>query len=190
MKLLFAAILITHLVNAQHNWTDGVVVLTDNRVITGAISVAQDVLLMKEGNERVNVFPAYKISSFRFHDSTANINRHYLSLSHKERIFQTRYFYEIVVWGNTSVIRKEHQTVYKQTANADAEHFDYFVLLDQEIIPLKKFKVKAYPRLQSIHPSLAETVMQQKLNPNCLADAIRIVQLSNKKPYEISIAGL
>jgi len=190
MKILFAALLISHLANAQHKWNDGVAVLNDSQVIVGKISFNHTVLLAKQ-EDQVIVLPSHKIYSFRFYDAESNINRHYVSLPSYGSIFRTLYFYEVVVWGKTSVIRKQHNLINHQSKNGEADNFEYYVLLNEEMVPLKKFRSKVYPKLLSAYPfALEDLINQKKLNPNLPADAIRIIQFSNQHSQEISIAGL
>jgi len=190
MKILFAALLISHLVNAQYEWSDGVAVLNDSQVMVGKFSFAHDVLLTKE-EDRINVLPPHKISSFRFYDAQSNINRHYISLPSWGSLFRTPYFYEVVVWGSTSVIRKKNNLINHQSKNTEAENFEYYVLLDHEIIPLRKFRTKVYPKLLSACSfNLEDLIARKKWNPNLSSDAIRIIQFSNQNSQEISIAVL
>jgi hypothetical protein len=190
MKLIVAALLVVHLVNAQEKWSDGVAVLNNGEVITGKFAYNHDVLLSKAG-DHVDVLPSLKVKSFRFYDIQTNVNRHFVSLASSKNLFSTPYFYEVVVWGNTSVVRKQRHIVDYQSKNKEADHFDYFVLINRELIPLRKFRTKVYPRLLFLASfPLMEWVTQHKLNPNHQADAIRIIQQANKIPQEISIAGL
>src|SRR6478736_11674 len=178
MKILFVAFLISHLANAQQRWSEGVAVLSDSQVMVGKISFDHNVLLAKQ-EDQVTVLPSHKVNSFRFYDVESNINRHFVSLPSYRGIFPTSYFYEVVIWGNTSVIRKQHSIIDHQSKNKDADHFDYYVLFEREMIPFKRFRSKVYPKLISMSFSLENLVNQKKLNPNIPADVIRIVQLSN-----------
>lgn len=189
MKTLFVVLMVAQLANAQTKWSDGVVVLKDSHILTGKFSISHDVLLNQD-KDQVAVFPSHKVSSIRFYDASLNINRHFVSLSSQSNFFRTSYFYEVVVWGNTSVVRRKHQLVNYQSKNDEAENFDYFILLNKELVPMKKFRSKVYPKLLAGSSYLSDRVAAQNLNPNLAGDAIRIVQLSNKDIYDTSIAGL
>jgi hypothetical protein len=187
MKILLVALLVSHLAQAQYHWNEGVAVLNDRQVLTGEFSYAHSVLLARE-KQGVTVLPSHKVYSFRFYDAQADINRHYISLD--EPHSNTKCIFEVVVWGKTSIVRKEIPFINSIPSERKSSDFNYFAFIGNELIPLKKFRTKVYPKLLLVHSyPLQEFIRKQKLNPNHLADAIRIVQFSNKN-QDTSIAGL
>jgi len=174
---------------AQTPWNVGVVVLKDNRVIVGDVHYKSDVLLTRIGGE-ITVYPAHLVSSFRFYDAKENINRHYLSLRNPSFIFPVLDFYEVVTWGEVSVVRRDNYPLLSNSRNED--EYTYFSWYENELISLKKFRSHIYPHLAEQYPlQIKQLLTSQNLNPNHLPDAIRIVKFYNQQVHaRISIAAL
>jgi hypothetical protein len=189
VKLVLLFAVITTQTMAQTLWSSGVVVLEDKQVVKGEVQFQSDVLLFKAEAQTV-VYPAHRISSFRFYDEKENINRHYLSLRDPRFVFPVTHFYEVVTWGDVSVVRRSNYPLLKND-KAHSE-YDYFVLRENELTSLKKFRSHVYDELLERYPlTMKEYVSTQHLNPNQMADAIRIVKFYNQQVHaRASIAAL
>lgn len=166
-------------VNSQ-SWFKGSVTLSNKQVLTGDISVdtQYDLILVRRDNA-VDVFPAYRIYSSRMYDSKKDINRRYVSLKDPVNPRMSKLF-EIVISGEVFVLRRE-VTRFSTTPEHDALGYEYFVLFENELIDLKQFNPKVYPKLKESEVAIASFIRQQRLNPNNAANAVQIIQYYNKK---------
>lgn len=189
MKLLYLLLIISTASLAQTSWNAGVVVLKDDRVIVGDVHYQSDVLVARIGGE-ITVYPAHQISSFRFYDAKENINRHYLSLRNPGFVFPVIHLYEVVTWGEVSVVRRADYPLLNNRKNED--EYTYYSWYQNKLISLKKFRSHIYPQLAERYPlAIKELLATQHLNPNQLSDAIRIVKFYNQQVHaRISIAAL
>lgn len=164
-------------------WSQGAVVLANQQVLTGEIVAepAHDLMLFR--NEKgLMVYPAHAVKSFLFHDQASNINRKYISQVSTDRGLKVYHLYEIVLWGEIAILRKQKIQHTNTPAPSDAFDFDYFVSYKNEIIRLQQFRKKVYPQMLALHRSELNFFMKkekEKLNPNLPADAIRIVEFYN-----------
>lgn len=187
--MLFLVLIISKAMIAQPTWSSGSVVLKDRQVLTGEIQFHSDVLLMK-AEDQVIVYPAHRVSSFRFYDAMANINRYYLSLRHPGFAFPVLHFYEVVTWGAVCVVRRSNYPLLNN--NGDEKEYTYFSWQENEMTSLRKFRSDIYPTLLQQYPLLLkEFVATQNLNPNRMGDAIRIIKYYNQQFHaRISIVAL
>lgn len=159
-------------------WYHGTIVLSTTEVITGevAIHVKEDVVLHRNEG-KVAVYPAHKIQKVFFYDKQADINRKFVSLTDKVHGYHQSKIYEIVLFGEVMVLRKE-----KNFSDWDSpKDFNYFILQDQKIVPIRYFKRKVFPSLVGSSQSEVVSFMKiEKLNPNSLADIIQIIACYNK----------
>ncbi len=167
-------------------WNHGVIVMADGEVRQGELLFQVPELVLFRDNNEVSVMAAGKVQSFRYYDAEANINRKFISHSSG----RTAAFYEVVIWGEVSVIRKlKHQLISKRK-KSDAADYDYFVSRQGSIIPLKRFGHNVYPDLVAKSQHLRKLVRERNLKTYDQADAIQIVQLYNRTTYNASMAGL
>jgi hypothetical protein len=169
--------------NAQQEWVSGSVVLKDNEVLVGEISKRPvHELILVNSQEGIKVLPANHISYYRFYDEQENINRQFLSVKSND-IFGSHRFYEIVIQGKVKVLRKYHKRSEFMELH-EAKDFDYFVLLDEQLIPLTSFKRKILPRLQSQHPvEISAFLSMNKLELQSMKVAFEIIHFYNKIDY-------
>src|SRR5688572_15188119 len=131
--------------NPIEKWFRGSVVLSDQQVMVGEIALyPTHHVIMLRTDDGIITLPAKKISSFFFYDASANVNRKYVSRLNQESTFQQHQLYEVVLTGAITVLRK--QDVWSQGVH-DANDFNYFVLYDNKLIELQKFKRIVYPDL-------------------------------------------
>jgi hypothetical protein len=157
---------------------NGSIVLSNEEVITGevAIHVKHDVVLFR-GEGLVTVYPAHKIQKVFFYDKQADINRKFISVVSPGHGYRQAKIYEIVLYGEVMVVRKE-----RNFSDWDSpKDFNYFILADQKILPIKHFSKKVFPSLIAKDQSVVTSLRNdEKLNPNSLADIIQIIAHYNK----------
>jgi hypothetical protein len=160
-------------------WFEGVVVLRDQRVLTGEIFVNQQYdLVIFRNADSLCVFPAVKIQSFSFYNPQDNINHRFTSVQQNVNSFTAYHLYEIVLNGEIAVYRRlagpfsdseEHKTGYR-----------YFIFLNDEYIALSKFRSKIFPHMLKVQDNLKEYVRTSHLDPNNKGHAILIIDHFNK----------
>lgn len=158
-------------------WYTGAIVLQTQEVLTGIIAVEpQHGIVLHRLGDQVTIYPAHRVQSIRFFDAPANINRQYISLSHGA--WKRYHLYEVVVKGPVHVLRRQKKTI--SSENPDADSFLYYIYTGSELVQLRSFRKQVYPALQREGGvQFSMFVLQQNLNPNDAAHAIRMVQYYN-----------
>lgn len=161
--------------NQSLNWYEGSVVLATGRVVTGKISLDafHGIMLLEQDTIRT-VYPAHKIRSLYFYDTADNINRRFLSVKDRDLVRASWRFYEVVLQGEINVLRRQKLNGRKL---ADASDFTYHLQYNDEILGLRAFIKKVYPRLDApFNERLKDFIRVNKLSANTLANAIRIIE--------------
>jgi len=174
----------TGAVHAQQvAWVQGVVVLKDQTVIRGELSLQRgDVVLIKESDSRVQVYAAHQLQQIRYYDKVEQINRSMHSLAAKSQSFSQDRLFELVTHGSVRVWRLPSD--YRWSQCDDAFGYVYFVEWNDNLVPLKKFRTQIYPHMRW------SMEVPEKLNPNNEADALQLIQYYNQQEHSTSLAGL
>jgi hypothetical protein len=160
-------------------WHQGSLVLKSEEVIRGEIAVEtdHDVILYRRGNELM-VYPAHKVKSFYYYDGDDNVNRKFISVQQTIGAFTTHQFFEVVVYGEVNVLRRQRLLPY--SIHQEVIDYEYFVQKDEVLLQLRKFKRKVYPQLLvSCEEKLTNFVRENKLNLTRSPHVIRIVEYYN-----------
>ncbi len=182
VKFAFFCFLLLNFQNLKvfsQEWFDGSLVLADRQVMVGQISLERkhDLVLFQRDNFRM-VYPAHHITSVFFYDSADDINRRYISLEENAGMRTHHYLYEVIVAGEMDVLRKIKPSAF--STHDDALDYNYFILYNDVITPLGKFKRKIYPHLQSRSDGrLEEFVSINRLSTDRPVNAIRIIEYYN-----------
>jgi hypothetical protein len=163
-------------------WESGALITKKKEVVVGSLVyyAAHDAVLLKHPDGNVDLFPSRKISSFRFYDSKADINRQFICLDKKDAL-TTNNLMEIVLNGPVKILRKLKFRGSELATADDAEEFYYFVLMDNELISLQQFKSKVLPALLKKFPDeIARLVAQKKNHSQPDAVAIQVVKEYNR----------
>jgi hypothetical protein len=161
----------------DREWYTGAIVLQTQEVLTGAIGIEPEhgIVLHKQGDQ-VYIYPAHRVQSLHFFDSKANINRKYISLQHGT--WRRCHLYEVVVKGSVTIVRREKRNI--SPVYSDADSFIYYIYTEGELVQLRSFRKQIYPALlQAGGVQFSMFVLEQHLNPNDDAHAIRMVQYYN-----------
>lgn len=162
------------------NWYEGCLVMRNDEVLTGEISVNQDynLVLFKSGDQ-LSVFPASKIQTLHYYDAKANINRKFTSIQQRVNAFTAYTLYEVVLIGEVSVFRRLTSSLADRDDQKNSYH--YFVRLGNEPVGLHQFRSKIYPYLEKTCISLKKHIREKRWNPSNHAHAILIIDYYNQE---------
>lgn len=149
--------------------------LSSDSVLVGLVSVStnKDLVLFKR-ETRVDVLPAHSVRNVRFFDSVDNVNRRFVSIDDLPR---RCWLFEVVADGEISVVRRERRFNFERGSGLNS--FDYFVVLEDRIVPLRNFRNKVYPIIVR-QPGFKDLVRHRRLDVNAFDDSIEIVMLYNR----------
>lgn len=158
-------------------WYTGAIVLQTQEVLTGILAVEPEhgIVLHRNG-DHVNIYPAHRIQSLQFFDAKTNINRKYISLP--QGVWKRYHLYEVVVKGPVHVLRREKSNI--SSVYSESDSFIYYIYTGSEPVRLRAFRKQVYPTLQQGGGvQFSMFVLEENLNPNDAAHAIRMVQYYN-----------
>ena len=162
------------------NWYTGYIVLKNKRTLRGevAIQYQYDAILFRLGSD-ITVFPAFRVESFGIYDTSVSSQKEFVSIELSNGAATDHRFYEKVVSGEFSVLRRQEMTWY--SLHLDVLEYDYFIMSDGgEILPMAKFRRKVYPHLlETTDGKLRQYIKENKLSPTRLVDTILIVRHYN-----------
>lgn len=170
------------------DWYPGSLVLKSGKVLRGQISVnyEHDVVLFRLGHEDM-VYPAHKVRSFSITDAQAEAKRSFISLQISIGAATTFRFYEIILEGKMSVLRRQRVVWY--SVHLDEDTFDYFVHNGRDVTPMQIFKRKVLPgMLRASETQLATYVREQHLSKHRLPHLIRIINQYNTQVNKSPLA--
>jgi len=93
--------------------------------------------------------------------------------------------YEVVLTGAIRVLRKQIGQLFGAD---DANDFNYFVLYENTLTKLRKFRRLIYPKIIKQSKQLLAYVKRDKLNPNQAGNAIKIIQHYNRHSMNEDLA--
>lgn len=160
-------------------WFKGSLTLRSESVLRGEISIQDgyDVVLFKIGDE-IEVIPAFKIAFMNLFDEDEKIVRRFISLYvgiGPARAFQ---FFEVIVDGEISVLRKQLTAWY--AVNRDITSYDYYILYNSQLLDITRFKRKVYPHIvKETDGALEQYIHERKLAQYKLDDVIAMIAFYN-----------
>lgn len=160
---------------------DGSLVMHNDEVLVGQMHVEEqyDLVLFQHQSTRM-VYPAHLIKAFHFYDKKANVNRRYVSLSEPNRKRTEYHFYEVVVPGEITVLRRKKASAFSN--HTDALDYNYFTHYNNLLLPLSKFASTIFPHLVTGADEIVERyILENRLKPYRAAGAIRIIEFYNEK---------
>jgi hypothetical protein len=164
-----------------HEWFKGSVLLANETVISGEITYPADeeVLFLKIGDneDAMMVIPAFRILSFSFYEKESSSKRTFVTFRNSIGSATVYQFYEVLTEGIISVLRKQQNLWY--SFRTEKTEFDYFVLINEEIIPMKRFRWHIYPALRKSSPELRDFAKRNRINIMNMPDVIRFVNYYN-----------
>jgi hypothetical protein len=169
-------------------WESGVVITKEKEILVGSLVYysAHDAVLLKQSDGLANFFPSCKISSFRFYDSKADINRQFINIG----AASSSRLLEIVLNGSVKLLRKMKFRNSELATADNAEDFFYYVWMDNDLTPLQQFRSKVLPALLKRFPDeLASFVSSRKNEKQTDIVAIQILKEYNRlqsKPHLVA----
>jgi hypothetical protein len=161
------------------NWYQGFVTLKNGKTFRGEIAIQYeyDVVLFRLGSD-ITVFPAFKVENIDIYDSTAEARKEFVSVQISEGVATTYRFFERLVAGDYSVLRRQQSAWY--SLHLEILEYDYFLLSADGFVPMEKFRRKVYPHLlEASNGTLKKYVQANHLSPSRLLDSILIVRHYN-----------
>jgi hypothetical protein len=176
--LLFLA---TGLHAESYQWYRGSVVLANEKIIEGEITFRPDdnVVLLKKGvdDQAMMVIPAFRVVSFSFYDDEIKTERRFVTFLNHVGPAKLYEFYEVIEEGIIGVLRKQQNLWY--SFRTQTTEFDYFVLIDEKIIPMKTFRWRIYPALRKSSSEVRDFVKRNRINIFNMPDVIRFCNYYN-----------
>lgn len=170
----------------EPDWHEGMIVMKDGQVQRGQLAIHSFELALFKSESGLEVYSPLKVKSIFYFDPHYNFYRKFVSMD--VRWGRPAGFYEVVVNGKLSVVRKLKSPFVSCDERSDKSDYKYFVRQGSSLLSLKDFK-SLYRKIESDFPALAEEVKLRKLNPAIEADAIRIVQLINNRENGVIAAN-
>jgi hypothetical protein len=182
LNFLFLVLIIALSSNANPtSWFDGVLVLKGNEIVKGQMSLKSDMeVVLVKSNEKVTVYPAHRILFFYYYDDVEGKNRNFISMEKRKGAARRFLLFETIVEGELSVLRKEKSNTPHVMVDQAIEYI-YFIHWDNELMALRKFRTKVYPRIINAMGSQIKTYIENnKLDPHLSSDAIQIIDYYNQ----------
>jgi hypothetical protein len=169
------------------DWFRGSVLLQNGNVLYGEISfwTGRDALFLSEGDV-VMAVPAFRIQSFSFFDDESEIERKFVTMPSTHGAATTFQFYEVVVDGTISVLRQQH--LYWYSLRLQMSDYDYFVVKDDQFMPINKFRRELYHDLKRNSSALAAFAARERLSLYNIEDNIRLIEYYNEQQTGIASA--
>jgi len=160
---------------------NGVVVLRTGEIVSGKISVASFQLALVEKDGVRQVYPAHLVDKIRLYDEEHNINRKFISI--QSDITNEFSLYEKIVVGAATVLRKPKLLTWQasQVTVLDHTQFEYFVMWEDEIVPINKVKRVFFNNWnRMVADELSSYVKDERLHLYETADVIRLIKYYNQ----------
>jgi len=182
----------------QTPWSAGLITTNDNSLLRGEVcyNYAHDIVMFRKSPEAtVKTFSARDIASFRYYDEQQKVVHYYKAFTFQLSEFTSRLgFFEIVVSGDISYLRKHNRMAYYD--GTDERRFatkkntrisphilcyDYYVLLEDEVIRAKRFKKEVLPWLMEQNIAIRGHMKENQLSPSFVDHQIRLLQYANEQ---------
>jgi hypothetical protein len=162
------------------DWYQGTIILKNEKTLHGEISLQSDhdAVFLKNG-DAVMVYPAHKIQSFHFLDKESRATRKFITLEMLFGVGSMHLIYELVLEGEVNVIRKERAVWY--SVYYESMDYDYYILQEDQFIPINKFRKKIYPLLLENDPELKAYARENALGAGRLTDVLKIIEHYNER---------
>lgn len=160
-------------------WFQGSVVLKSKSVLRGEISVKHgyDVVFFRV-SDQISVIPAFKIAYLNLFDEDLEAERRFVSLNIGVGAARTYQFFELLVDGEVTILRRQLTLWY--SVHLDLTDYEYYVLYDEEIQGLHKFRKKVYPILvDKSDGAIQSYVKNNQLSTKALDDIVDITSYYN-----------
>lgn len=169
-------------------WRPGSIVLSGREVIVGDIArLSLDLIVHRSTTGEITTYPAHKVSSFRYYDPTADINRIFISVATKSGLHKTYKYYERVAPGKISVLRIQ-QSFSETIDETNPEGFNFYLEQGRVVCPLSQFRKKYFDHVKQELD--ARIIAYHGLDPNTRLGALSLIILYNQIDSHSSVASL
>ncbi len=169
------------------DWREGVVILTNDEVLTGEVyyhALYQLVLLRAHEGQPVTTLTARQVQRFFYYDSRDNIIHRFVAIEQQpQRAYVVRSFYELVAEGPVSYLRQPNRCA-ARPPHGSSPHtvsFNYFAYYQGKVIRAHAFERELLPALAQQHPRLIDYLKAQQLKPYEVGDQILLVKYFNQQ---------
>lgn len=196
ISLLFAtvALLISSTVQAaiarppfsNSEWKKGVVVLTDDRILTGEVrynSLHHLVLLRPGEDQPITTLTIRQVQRFFYYDPQNNIIHRFVALEqYLQPNYVARSFYEIVTEGPVSYLRQPNRCSARPPHGSSLHTvaYHYFAYYQGKMVRAHAFEKKMLPTLMKQNAALTDYIRSHRLQPHHVGDQIRLVDYFNQ----------
>lgn len=166
-------------------WFNGSVVLKNKKVLSGEIAYlpGRDAVFLKVGDVKM-VLPAFRVESFSQYDEEAKIQRNFVVILNNVGAARTFQFYEVVTAGVVSVLRQQNSGWY--SIHRETMEYEYFVMKDETIMPMKRFRRHVYPSLKQSSATLSDYVAKNKIDLFNFNDTMRLIEYFNTEQSRLA----
>jgi hypothetical protein len=148
-------------------------------VLTGRLSVnTEHHTILFQSENKIEVFPAFRVKKVLYYDEANNINRRIISLRREFALGRRHELFEVVVQGELFLLRQTTGMIVKEGDHTITSA--YFVMLNGELSSLKKFRNHIYPILCATSPATSDFVQREHLQPNIACDMVKIILFYNQ----------
>lgn len=190
--MLLASVSLAQFNSHQGNWHEGIIILENDRIVRGELryDYAND-LIMCRNEGKIQTFGPHQAVSFRFYEKDINLLRKFKVYEFAQNSFyKQKAFFEMVVDGDVKYVRKRNQFALYQPRDGFLMYrkpsvhevaFDYYVMVDNELIKARKFKKEVLPRLILNEESVENYIKEQKLRTYDIRDQIVLLNYYNDR---------
>jgi hypothetical protein len=169
------------------DWYDGVVVLVDDKVLSGEIhynASHQLVLLRSDDGQTITTLTSRQVQRFFYYNPQDNIIHRFLAIEQLPHpTYAVRSFYEVVAEGPVLYLRQPNQCSAHPPPGSSPHvvAFRYFAYYRGKIVRARAFQKELLPALAQESPALIEYIKSQQLKPYHVGDQIVLVNYFNRQ---------
>ena len=174
----------------QADWNDGVVVLVDNKVLSGEIhynASHQLVLLRSDDGQTITTLTSRQVQRFFYYNPQDNIIHRFLAIEqHPYPTYTVRSFYEVVTEGPVLYLRQPNQCSVHPPPSSSPHvvAFRYFAYYRGKMVRAHAFQKELLPALVRENPALVDYMKSQQLKPYHVGDQIVLINYFNQQVSE------
>jgi hypothetical protein len=188
LQLTFSLLLLfSFTCKAVEEWNKGVIYLNTNETIYGEINYNQDFEIVQCKTEKgIKAFSTYNAHSFRYYDKKFSVYRVFKVFEEKKGYYKKRIFYEVVLEGYLSMLRRKKYIVPTNSyliideTPLEEREYDYYLYAQGKVRELRKFKkLVLNDIMKDKKTEVLSYIEAQKLEVYFLKDQILIIDFYN-----------
>lgn len=204
LLILLAFSLISGNLIGKSNWEPGVVYLQNKEALKGKIFFNQQLDLVQcEVDGKIKTFAPNQVRLFQFYDQDLAANRVYTPVDENYPYYRRLSFYEVLVTGEITLLRKERYAVkelqpefdshlgreafIQKSAKEPVRVFDYFIFYDNRIDKIRNFENETMTLMFDQIEAVKKFIKSEKLNTEKVNDQIIVLEYYNKLKGNLSL---